>query len=551
MLKHLYIKNYTLIEELNIDFRQGFSVITGETGAGKSIILGAIGLLLGGRADTKQIKNGKDKCTIEAHFDIKRYDLKSLFDDIDIDYDANDCIVRRELTAAGKSRAFVNDTPVGLATMKEIGEKLIDIHSQHQNLLLNKENFQLEVVDIIAENKNARQEYKQLFDEYKTALYNLDNLKKEIEANKENEDFLRFQFDELSEADLKEDEQVTLEHEAEIIENAEDIKTALFGVNQLLSADNGAIDNINQTLRQLQDITKVFDKADELSQRIDSCLIELKDIAQEIDQAVEKVDFDPKRLEWCHDRLDKIYHLEKKYKAENCKELIEIKDKIFSQIQGIDNSDEALKELEERVKQTKELCEDKSLAISKLRKKSAKTIEQHIMAQLTNLGMPNVRFEIRFEQKDLSADGTDKVAFMFSANKNSNLQPVAQVASGGEIARVMLALKAMISGSVKLPTIIFDEIDTGVSGKIAEQMANIMAAMGQEERQVISITHLPQIAAKGTTHYRVYKEDTKESTESHMVMLNQKERVNEIAQMLSGTTVTKAAIENAKQLLNT
>lgn len=551
MLKHLYIKNYTLIEELNIDFRQGFSVITGETGAGKSIILGAIGLLLGGRADTKQIKNGKDKCTIEAHFDIKRYDLKSLFDDIDIDYDANDCIVRRELTAAGKSRAFVNDTPVGLATMKEIGEKLIDIHSQHQNLLLNKENFQLEVVDIIAENKNARQEYKQLFDEYKTALYNLDNLKKEIEANKENEDFLRFQFDELSEADLKEDEQATLEHEAEIIENAEDIKTALFGVNQLLSADNGAIDNINQTLRQLQDITKVFDKADELSQRIDSCLIELKDIAQEIDQAVEKVDFDPQRLEWCHDRLDKIYHLEKKYKAENCKELIEIKDKIFSQIQGIDNSDEALKELEERVKRTKELCEDKSLDISKLRKKSAKTIEQHIMAQLTNLGMPNVRFEIRFEQKDLSADGTDKVAFMFSANKNSNLQPVAQVASGGEIARVMLALKAMISGSVKLPTIIFDEIDTGVSGKIAEQMANIMATMGQEERQVISITHLPQIAAKGTTHYRVYKEDTKESTESHMVMLNQKERVNEIAQMLSGTTVTKAAIENAKQLLNT
>lgn len=549
MLKHLSIRNYTLIEKLEIDFPSGFSVITGETGAGKSIILGAIGLLLGQRADSKQIKTGEQKCTVEAHFDLSRYDMETFFRDNDIDYDREDCILRRELTAAGKSRAFINDTPVQLSIIRELGEQLIDIHSQHQNLLLNKENFQLSVVDIIANDSKQLQEYRKLFDDYHKALREYNLLKDEIEKNRQNEDFLRFQLNELEEANLQENEQDDLEQKIQMMEHAEDIKTSLYETDNILSGDNSCVEKLRLCYKQLQAIENVYAKASELAGRIESCQIELKDIAQEVSNASEQIDFDPIILDQHKQRLDLIYHLQNKHKVDTIGELLDIYHNLKYQIDNIDCGDETLENKKKECEALFEKCTSKAMSISKLRHGVSTKIEQQIIKQLTNLGMPHVRFEIHFDMKEISSDGCDKVAFMFSANSSTTLQHVSQVASGGEIARVMLALKAMISGTVKLPTIIFDEIDTGVSGKIAEQMANIMGKMGQEERQVISITHLPQIAAKGKVHYKVYKEETAEGTVSHMVMLNKEERVDEIAQMLSGSKITAAAIDNAKQLL--
>lgn len=549
MLKHLSIRNYTLIEKLEIDFPSGFSVITGETGAGKSIILGAIGLLLGQRADSKQIKTGEQKCTVEAHFDLSRYDMETFFRDNDIDYDREDCILRRELTAAGKSRAFINDTPVQLSIIRELGEQLIDIHSQHQNLLLNKENFQLSVVDIIANDSKQLQEYRKLFDDYHKALRKYNLLKDEIEKNRQNEDFLRFQLNELEEANLQENEQDDLEQKIQMMEHAEEIKTSLYETDNILSGDNSCVEKLRLCYKQLQAIENVYAKASELAGRIESCQIELKDIAQEVSNASEQIDFDPIILDQHKQRLDLIYHLQNKHKVDTIGELLDIYHNLKHQIDNINCGDETLENKKKECEALFEKCTSKAMSISKLRHGVSTKIEQQIIKQLTNLGMPHVRFEIHFDMKEISSDGCDKVAFMFSANSNTTLQHVSQVASGGEIARVMLALKAMISGTVKLPTIIFDEIDTGVSGKIAEQMANIMGKMGQEERQVISITHLPQIAAKGKVHYKVYKEETAEGTVSHMVMLNKEERVDEIAQMLSGSKITAAAIDNAKQLL--
>lgn len=549
MLQHLYIRNFTLIDELDLDFHSGFSVITGETGAGKSIILGAIGLLLGQRADSKSVKSGHEKCTIEAHFDLSKYDLESFFDENDIDYDEEDCILRRELTVAGKSRAFINDTPVQLTIMRELGNQLIDIHSQHQNLLLNKENFQLNVIDIIGNCEQQIDDYKLLFGNYLSAKKELDNLKESIERNKQNEDFLRFQLNELEQAALKDGEQEEIEQETQLMEHAEDIKTSLFETDNILSGDNSCIETIRQCYRRIQSISNVFPMAEEISSRLESCQIELKDISQEVASALEQVDFDPNRLEYCQNRLDLIYKLQQKHHVETIKELLDIKQELRLQVDNIDNSDNALSEKESAIKSLFDECSKKALSISKIRAKAAKKIEKEIIERLIALGMPNVRFNIKIVNKPLSQDGCDKVAFLFSANTGMQLQPISEVASGGEIARVMLSLKAMISGAVKLPTIIFDEIDTGVSGKIAEQMANIMTEMGKNDRQVISITHLPQIASQGKTHYKVYKNDTQEGTTTYMHELNKEERIKEIAQMLSGSTITDAAIDNAKQLL--
>ncbi len=550
MLKQLYIKNFTLIDELNISLYPGFSVITGETGAGKSIILGAIGLLLGNRADSKAIKAGRDRCVIEAHFDLSRYGMQKFFDDNDIDYDADDTIIRRELTAAGKSRAFINDTPVPLTRMRELGEQLVDIHSQHQNLLLQKEDFQLNVVDIIAQDADQLKVYQKEYYAYRKAKELLEELKAEIAKNRENEEFMRFQHKELEDANLQEGELEQLEQEAETLSHSEDIKTALYEADSALSGeDDSILDKLKNATHQLENICDVYPSMADVAGRMQSSYIELKDIAQEISSSVDHVEFDPNRLDTINTRLDKLYTLQQKFHVETVTELIATRDRIAEQLSHIDNGDEDIEEKEKEVAALLAKAEKQATLLTSIRQKSAKAIEKEMKGRLIPLGIPNVRFEIAFAEKPLSGNGADKVSFLFSANKSTQLQPVSQVASGGEIARVMLSLKAMISGAVKLPTIIFDEIDTGVSGKIAEKMADIMEEMGLQNRQVLSITHLPQIAAKGSHHYKVLKEETENGTISHMKELNNQERIEEIAQMLSGSDITQAALANAKELL--
>ena len=550
MLKQLYIRNFTLIERLDMTFNGGFSVITGETGAGKSIILGAIGLLKGQRADSKLIKRGSEKCVIEAHFNLSRYGMEKFFNDNDVEYDADDCIVRREITAAGKSRAFVNDTPVPLSVLKELGEQLIDVHSQHQNLLLGKQDFQMEIVDIIADDKDLLDNYRKAYGDYREKQRQLDDLQERLTSNKANADFLLFQYEELDRANLVEGEQETLEAQANQMSHYEDIKTALYQADKAMSAEGtGVTENLRTAINALHSIEGVLPMAGELASRMDADFIDLKDIADELEGQLDKVDFDPKELDSINDRLDRIYSLQKKYHCDTVSQLIEIRDNLKKQLDGIENGDYDLQQVKNEVDKSMKLAIQKADSITKVRKTAAKKIEEVIKQRLVALGMPNIQFTINLESSELSADGADKVAYMFSANRNMPMQPVAQVASGGEIARLMLSLKAMVSGAVKLPTIIFDEIDTGVSGKIAEKMADIMCEMGNNERQVISITHLPQIAAKGATHYKVYKEDRGDTTVSTMKLLCGEDRVNEIAQMLSGSDITEAAISNARELL--
>ena len=547
MLKRLYIKNFTLIDELDIDLYQGFSVITGETGAGKSIILGAIGLLLGQRADTKVIK---DKCVIEAHFDISRYGMEAFFTENDIEYDPSDCIIRRELTTAGKSRAFINDTPAQLSLLKELGEQLIDIHSQHQNLLLNKQDFQLSVVDIIADNAKPLAQYQQTYNQYLSVSKELETMKDDITRNRQNQDFLQFQFDELSNANLVADEQEELEQKSDTMSHAEEIKSALYEADNALSAeDTGVVSALRSARTALNGIQRVFPDASELAQRLESSYIELKDISEEVSSQLERVDFDPAELDDINNRLDRLYDLEKKYHVETVGELIAKRDELKSQLNNIENSNETLAELQKQLSALQAKAQQEADVLTKRRMKAAQQIEMELQSRLIPLGMPNVRFNVQIIKEALGHTGQDKIAFLFSANTSTPLQPVSQVASGGEIARVMLSLKAMISGAVKLPTIIFDEIDTGVSGKIAEKMAEIMQEMGHHERQVISITHLPQIAALGSTHYKVEKKETPQGTISRMTQLSPEERIHEIAQMLSGSDISDAAIQNAKQLL--
>ena len=550
MIKHLYIKNFTLIDCLDIELHPGFSVITGETGAGKSIILGAIALLLGQRADSKAIKQGADKCVIEAHFDLSRYDMQDFFSENDIEYEQSDCIIRRELTSAGKSRAFINDTPVQLSMLKELGERLVDVHSQHQNLLLNKQDFQLSVVDIIAGDEKELSDYQVTFKQVQATSKELEQMKADIEQNRQNLDFLQFQFNELSQAGLVEGEQEELEQKSDVMSHSEEIKSALYEADNALSAEGtGIVGTLRTAISALKGISGVLHDAAELSERLDSSYIELKDIAQDISGKLEDIDFDPAELDAVNNRLDRLYDLEKKYHVDTVGQLIEKRDTLKQQLGHIENGDEALSELQQRLDQLTSQARKQASSLTKLRTKAARQIEQDMQARLIPLGMPHVRFNIDVAATDLSVSGQDKISFLFSANASTPLQPVSQVASGGEIARVMLSLKAMISGAVKLPTIIFDEIDTGVSGKIAAKMAEIMQEMGRSERQVISITHLPQIAALGTTHYRVEKEETAQGTVSRMTMLSPEERIREIAQMLSGSDVSDAAIQNAKTLL--
>lgn len=550
MLKHLYIKNFALIDKLDIDFHSGFSVISGETGAGKSIILGAIGLLLGNRADSKQIKQGEKKCIIEALFDIEKYDFEFFFNENNIDFEPKETLLRRELTDKGKSRAFINDTPVSLSQMKILGEQLVDIHSQHQNLLLQKQDFQLNVIDTMAQNTAKLKEYQVMYSTYISSEKKLEQLKNDIRERKENEDFIRFQFDELDNANLQEGEQESLEIESRALSHAEEIKSALYEAdNALNNEDTGVIDMLKKASEAMQNIISVFPKNKDLAERLESAYIELQDIGSEIGTNKEDIDFNPMELDKINQRLDSIYHLEQKFHVETLKELINTKNDLKIQLNSIDNSSEDIRELEMEVEQKRNDCRKQAKLLTATRQKAAKLIEEELKKKLIPMGIPNIRFCIDIHEKPMSDNGTDAIEFLFSANKNSPLQPVAHVASGGEIARVMLSMKAMITGALQLPTIIFDEIDTGVSGKIAQQMALTMQEMGKHDRQVISITHLPQIAAMGTSHYKVEKKDTEMGTTSHLRELTQEERITEIAQMLSGSDISEAALRNAKELL--
>ncbi|MCH5175766.1 MAG: DNA repair protein RecN [Prevotellaceae bacterium] len=555
MIKNLHIENYALIEALDLELHEGFSVITGETGAGKSIILGAIGLLLGQRADLKAIKAGAKRCVVEATFDVCSYGMQDFFEENDLDFDGSECIIRRELTASGKSRAFINDTPASLAQLKELGEQLIDIHSQHKNLLLGKEDFQLGTLDIVAKNDKLLTEYKGEYKEYKQAEKQLKEAIEEAQSNKEDEDYLRFQVEQLADANLTEGEQEELEEEAETLEHAEEIKSSLYSAsNNIQTESDGAeaLGLIKQSISELRSVTSVYGAAEELANRLDSCYIELKDIAEELEGQAEDIEYNPQRLEQVNDRLNIIYTLQKKHNVESVKELLDIQRNLEDRLMRIDNSDDFIKQLRQKVSVQRDKVLGIAEKLSKARHDAAKAVEHEMVEKLLPLGMPNVQLQcsVISNPDDLSSTGYDQVQFLFNANKSGELKPVSQIASGGEIARVMLALKALIAGAVKLPTIIFDEIDTGVSGSIAEKMAMIMKEMGSHERQVISITHLPQIAAFGSHHYKVYKEDTNDATLSHIVPLTDEQRVEEIAHMLSGATLTQAALDNAKELLN-
>lgn len=581
MLTHLYIKNFTLIDTLDIDFHEGFSVITGETGAGKSIILGAINLLLGQRADSKQVKLGTQKCIIEATFsptptlpsregvlkndsivgkpinktnkDLPLGGIEGV-EGLDLDLDGNEIILRRELTSSGKSRSFINDTPVPLTAMKAIGTQLIDIHSQHKNLLINDENFQLNVVDIIANNSKQLSDYQKDFTAFQCLKHQLKQLQDTIAESKKDEDYLRFQQEKLAEIELRPGMQEELEQEQELLAHAEDIKNSLYEADNILSGDSrgyNTIDGLREVVKNLEGLLDVYPSIEDVYNRMNDAYEEIKDLSDEVSDAAESIDDDPAQLEKINDKLDKIYSLQKKYNKLTVEELIDYKNEIDEKLSHIDNFDEELASLNEALEAALSKAKAKADKLTATRKKAAEQVEKKMLELLVPLGIPKVQFKVEItESKELSKSGQDNIQFLFSANTSTALAPVSQVASGGEIARVMLSLKAMISGAVQLPTIIFDEIDTGVSGKIAEKMALIMADMGKQERQVISITHLPQIASKGNTHYKVLKEETESGTTSRMTLLSSEERITEIAQMLSGSDITEAAIQNAKELLS-
>ena len=550
MLRSLYIQNYALIEKLDIDFGSGFSVITGETGAGKSIILGAIGLLLGQRADVKSIRRGAAKCVIEARFEIAGYGMQPFFEENELEYE-DECILRREVYASGKSRAFINDTPASLVQMKELGEQLIDVHSQHQNLLLNKEGFQLNVLDILAHDEEELAAYQSLHREWKQAQRDLENLIALAGQNKADEDYIRFQLEQLEDAHLTAGEQEELEREADTLSHAEEIKAGLFRAGQVMNSDEGGLlSALKECLNTMSGLQKVYPSAGELAERLESSYIELKDISQEISGKEEEVEFNPARLEEVNDRLNLIYTLQQKHRVSTVDELLALADDYAAKLSNITSSDEQIEELKSRSESLYNKVKKQAAVLTELRTAAAREVEKQMAARLIPLGMPNVRFRVEIgTRKEPGAHGADTVGFLFSANKNGALQNISSVASGGEIARVMLSVKAMIAGAVKLPTIVFDEIDTGVSGEIADRMADIMQEMGDSDRQVISITHLPQIAARGRAHYKVYKQDNETETNSHIRRLTDEERVEEIAHMLSGATLTEAALNNAKALL--
>lgn len=550
MLQSLFIRNFVLIDELHIRFDEGFSVVTGETGAGKSIILGALGLVLGQRADSKSIQSGADKCVVEAVFDVSAYQLEDFFLSHDLEYDAKNCILRRELMSSGKSRAFINDTPAPLSVVKALGDRLIDVHSQHQNLLLADTQFQMNVVDIMAKTESLLVAYRREYERYQDAVRYLEELEALASKSRQDEDYLRFQVEELRAAQLTAGEQEELEAELETLSHTEEIKSALYKVtDNLIGEERGVVQQLKEALHDVEALEAYFPKAKDFADRLRSAWTDMADLASETDVLKEDVEFDPNRLEWVNERLNTIYSLQQKHRVPSVEELLAIQQQLTTQLSAIDLFDEQMETLTKQRETIYEALMVQAGALTARRHEAATEIEQQLVDRMVLLGIPNTRFGIELWPKEKpSADGMDEVCFLFSANKNEALKPVAQTASGGEISRLMLCIKAMIAGFAALPAIIFDEIDTGVSGEIADKMADIMQDLGQK-MQVITITHLPQIAAKGRAHYFVYKEDTAERTLTRIRRLTTEERVNEVARMLSGASLTDAAVANAKALL--
>lgn len=551
MLKSLSIHNYVLIESLELDFPSGFSVITGETGAGKSILLGAIGLLIGNRADTSAIREGAAKCIIEGIFDVSALSLQAFFEDNELEYD-DECIIRRELLSSGKSRAFVNDSPASLTQLKALGSRLIDIHSQHQNLLINSESFQLDVLDTIAANKRERTAFADAYQAFRTATAALRKAEAERERNSADEEFIRYQLQQFNEASLKEGEQEELEEEQSLLEHAEEIKSGLYTVcNGIDSEENSLMNALRMGVSTLNGLSRKYAKAAEWAERLESSYIELKDVADDMAEATERIFFDPDRMNAVNDRLSLIYSLQQKHHVQSVAELMAIENGFRERLSSIDGGEEQIAELTKAASAARQAMFAAAQDLTATRTEAVRIVEKEIVSRLVNLGMPNIRFEVAATRRtEPEADGMDTVTFRFSANKSSSLQDISEVASGGEISRVMLAIKAITAASRQLPTIIFDEIDTGISGNIADRMGDIMKEMAANGLQIISITHLPQIAAKGGAHYRVSKTETDSGTVSSIVRLTNDDRVREIAAMMSGATLTEAAINNARELLS-
>lgn len=550
MLKSLFIQNFVLIDSLDIQFEKGFSVITGETGAGKSIILGALSLVLGQRADGKSIKKDADKCVIEAVFDIRQYSLEPFFLSNDLEYDAESCILRRELYASGKSRAFVNDSPVSLAIMKELGTKLIDIHSQHQNLLLGDNHFQLRVVDVMAENEILLILYRKEYSRYQALKKELKELKEKAAQTKQEEDYIRFQLDQLEEAHLSAGEQEELEQEQETLSHAEEIKGTLYKVSQLLDGEEmGGVQLIKEAYSAADSLERYFPRAKEIGERLRTAYIDLNDLVSEIEMLKDDVEFNPERLDFVNERLNTIYSLQQKHHLNTVDELLQLQAQYEQQLNDINSFDEQIADLQRQLDASYRELLQQAAVLSGQRKIASEALAKQLVQMVMPLGMPNVRFHVDITpREEPDSDGMDEVCFLFSANKSGELQPVAQTASGGEISRLMLCIKAMIAGFTALPTIIFDEVDTGVSGDIADKMGNIMHDLGTK-MQVFAITHLPQIAAKGQAHYFVYKTDVDDRTVTRIKRLDDDERVREVARMLSGASLTEASLANAKDLL--
>lgn len=551
MLNQLIISNYALIDSADIRLENGFTVITGETGAGKSIMLGALALILGQRSDTSAMRDKEQKCVVEAHFNIESYGLKPIFAAEDIDYDDN-TVIRREILPSGKSRAFVNDTPVTLNFLKELTQHLIDIHSQHQNLLLGEFTFQLMVVDTVAGNKTIKTNYQNEYHKLRQLQKERATLVEKNEKQKADRDYWEFQVNQLLEANLQEEEQTALEKELEQLNHTEEIQSALsLGQTFLSEQEPSVVDMLFQINNEISRVAPFINQGSELEQRLKSAYIELKDISVEIAGIVTATEFDPQRLRWVQERLDTIYSLQQKHHVDNVKALIEIRQNLEEKLAMLNSFDEQVTKLDQAIKQQLDTVKKLAAELTKRRNSVFPNIKNTIEKQLHELGMPHARFEIAHNRSEqLREDGADEIQFLFTANKNGTLADIPKVASGGEMSRVMLSIKSLLSSTKGLPTIIFDEIDTGVSGEIADKMGRIMQTMANDI-QVISITHLPQIAGKGSQHFKVFKNDDADQTVSQIKLLNNDERIEEIAGMLSGAQVSEAALTNARDLLGT
>lgn len=550
MLTHLLITNYALIDHLEIDFKKGLTIITGETGAGKSIILGALSLILGERADLKVIRKAENKSVIEASFNIEAYnDMEHFFEQNDIEFFDNECILRREIASNGRSRAFINDTPVTLSVLRELTLRLVDIHSQHSNMLLADALYQLSIIDSVSGNDSIKADYSKQFSQYKKLKVEIEKLKAEYEKNRQEEDYIQFQLDQIAALKLQENEDEELEREQSRLSNVNEIKQCLWSASSVIQdEDNSIVSQLSVLSRSFLQIENVDADLKELSERLQSLMIELKDFSRTISSIQDSYVDDPNELERINERLNNIYDLENKHKLSCVNELIALQHSYEEKLAVITNSDDEIKRLEEKLIIVEKDARAKAKELSLSRRKGAEIFKQELEKTAIPLGMKNLRFEIGFEDCELCAQGMDKVEFLFAFNKQQQLMPIENTASGGELSRVMLCIKAIIAQNMQLPTIIFDEVDTGVSGEIAHKMGEMMGDISNNI-QVIAITHLPQVAVKGNNHLKVYKADTDEATYTSMCELTKEERVEEIARMLSGREIDAAAINNARSLL--